>query len=344
MLPGLLSRVICPTCRSEAAELAVHDFADRQDGHVVDGIVTCPGCGAWYPVEDTLLELVPAPLLEFEAITHFWQRHAAALEALGLKVPEPVSTEAYDAQLRQRELFDAYADHASEAHTDYANTPFWKAVDDRTYRRWKAGMAKDGWLLDLGCANGRSSFPLVDRFTVVGFDISKKMIRKAIERARAEGCMATLTFFVGDGGALPIRPRSFDYVQTYGVLHHLPNPDRAVREIQGLLKVGGAHLASENNKSVFRGLFDALMRLSPLWVEEAGAEPLISRAMLEEWCAGLPVRIECETSVFLPPHLFNLTGRLALPLLDAIDGVLERIPGFQGNGGLTIAKIVKLSG
>ena len=40
---------------------------------------------------------------------------------------------------------------------------------------------------------------------------------------------------------------------------------------------------------MFRSIFDLCMRLTPLWHEEAGAQPLISAAELRQWFADTGV-------------------------------------------------------
>ena len=156
------------------------------------------------------------------------------------------------------------------SYCDYETTPFWTAADRAAFGRWREQIEPGAWLLDIGCANGRSAFRLIESgVTVVGFDISKKMVRHAIERAKRESRQRVTTFLVADGNAPPFVQSSFDYALTYGVLHHLPNPAVACRQIQRILKPGGTYFGSENNKSIFRGIFDLLMRFVPLWTEEA---------------------------------------------------------------------------
>jgi hypothetical protein len=109
-----------------------------------------------------------------------------------------------------------------------------------------------------------------------------------------------------------------------------------------VLKSGGVHLGSENNKTALRGAFDALMKLLPIWSEEAGEEPLISEKMLHGWAKGLPLGIEAGTMVFLPPHLFNLFGAdAAQGLLSASDAVARSVPWLRDNGGLIVFKATK---
>ena len=129
-------------------------------------------------------------------------------------------------------------------------------------------------------------------------DISKKMLVRAIRRAEAAGMTDRTSFLVSDGNSLPFEDGSFDCTCTYGVLHHLPDPARSCLDLIRVLKRGGTFLASENNESAFRTVFDAMMRWRPLWNELAGKEPLISRSMMESWLSRLPVERRFHTMVF----------------------------------------------
>jgi SAM-dependent methyltransferase/uncharacterized protein YbaR (Trm112 family) len=339
MLEAIRDVLACPVCAARDAPLDLRVFARSPPGRVRDGALTCRGCAAWFPIENHLLELVPAALIDRPAGEEFARRHALDPALLGGR---PQSADV-SAQLKQREHFDWYAGNQDADYKDYAEMPFWRAVDAATFARWRPVIDRSARILDLGSANGRSTFPLVGAGrVVVGFDISKAMIRQAIERAEREGSAERVCFFVGDAARLPFRDASFDCIQTYGVLHHFPDPGHVFHEICRVLKPGGVHLGSENNKTALRGAFDALMRLLPIWSEEAGDEPLISEEMLRGWARGLPLRIESGTMVFLPPHLFNLFGvGVAQGLLSASDAVGRALPWLRDNGGLIVFAATK---
>ena len=347
MLKTLVPRLLCPTCRRPDAVLTAETFTEGLLGHIRDGALICQLCRAWYPIENDLLELVESSLWDPRDHASFCDRFEGQIRRHNLPAGRdlaspPESAERLSAQLKQRHHFDSWAGSKSN-YRDYADAPFWSAVDELTFRQWKPRIKADGWLLDVGCANGRASFPLVAfNAAVIGFDISKKLVQQAIERARAEGWHAKTTFLVADADALPFRERSFEAVLTYGVLHHLPDPGRACENLQRILKDGGIHFASENNKTIFRRIFDLLMRVNPLWIEEAGAEPLISRRMVQDWTRGLPVWTVCSTMVFIPPHLCNLLGKRASRLLlQATDRLMSWVPGLADQGGLILMEIHK---
>jgi SAM-dependent methyltransferase/uncharacterized protein YbaR (Trm112 family) len=350
MLRSLVDKLLCPTCCSRAHFLALHTFTHDESGQVKEGVLLCPACGGWYPIRRGLLELVVSSLLDPQELDAFCSRYRTEMACLGLRqdlegttAGLPSQNTAFGAQLKQREHFDWYAENTEQDYMGYQQTPFWVAADEAVFRGWKSQLQAGGWLLDIGCANGRSAFPFVKQgVTVIGFDISKKMVRQAIERAEWEGAQDHTTFFVADGSQLPFRDESFEYALIYGVLHHLPAPRKVCVEVLRVLKKGGIYFGSENNQTIFRGLFDVLMKLLPLWSEEAGEQPLISRQMLQEWVRGASVRMRCGTSVFLPPHLFNLMGtKVARVLLPATDRLFSWAPGLRHQGGLIVFEIQK---
>jgi len=345
MLKSLICKLACPACMQTEAPLIARVFAEAAGGHIRDGILRCSACGAWYPIEDELLELVPAALIDDQDLRAFVQKFSDRLIACGAdpaKAGGQKLDSNFDAQIKQRHHFDKYAG-GEPGFADYTLTPFIRASSERAYSVWRQRLSPArSWMLDVGCGTANSSLAFAADHTVVGFDISKKMIRRDIDVARSRGFTET-TFFVGDGANPPLRDQSFDYVHTVGALHHLPDPARTVKEIQRILVPGGLHFASENNRSMFRGIFDLLMKIHPLWNEEAGAEPTMSRKMFDDWCRALPVEITSQTSIFLPPYFLNLfTVDAAERLIHWSDRLFLRVPIMRSHGGILFVTIRKL--
>ena len=348
MLKALVSRLACPECSLPTAPLVLHDFASEPGVHVENGVLRCDHCSRLFLIEDGLVELLGDGLRDESACLRFKERFAKALSHEGLldlllnrKAEEVAGLED---QLKQRRHFDWFAQNDTQSYNEYQRTPFWMACDAQVLARWRARMRDDGWVLDVGCADGRGGFQLLNdsNRVLVGFDVSRKMVDKALIRAKAERVYDRCSFLVADANTPPFRDASFEYAVTYGVLHHLPDPGRSCREIQRLLKPGGIHFALENNKTVFRPLFDILMKLRPIWTEEAGKEPLISRPMVEDWLRGLPTKLITGTTVFLPPHLFNLLRPSgARWLLRVTDAIFSHVPGLGRQGGEIVIEIEK---
>src|SRR5262249_42720873 len=157
-----------------------------------------------------------------------------------------------------------------------------RAVDAVTFGDWRRAIRPGTRLIDIGCAQGRSTFKLMDLpIGIVAFDVSKALVRQAIARQRRGRHRARATFFVGDASVLPFVNEVFDYVLVYGVLHHLPDPRATCQEISRVLRLGGTCFFCENNQTALRAAFEFVQRLRPLWYEEAGKHAQMSRQELQ---------------------------------------------------------------
>jgi len=323
----------------------LHIFNEGTDNHVQDGAIICGDCKAWFPIEDDLLEFIPHSLMYSEDIQRFYDRFKIELGNLNVStIPSSEKTSEYAGQLKQREHYDDWAEDDKLSYDDFEKLPFWIANDQAVYNRWKK-LQKDpnGWLLDIGCGNGRSAVRLTSpEITVIGIDISKKMLAKAVKRSKESGVHATRSFMVADGNKLSFKNDNFDYAITSGVLSQLPDVKQTCTEIQRVLKPGGIYFGLENNKSMFRGIFDMLSKLIGIWKNETGSEPVISRKMLEDWHSLSKTRINSLSSIFLPPNLYNFGGpKLAYKLLKLTDAIFYAL-GLKNHGGLIIYEIEKL--
>jgi ubiquinone/menaquinone biosynthesis C-methylase UbiE/uncharacterized protein YbaR (Trm112 family) len=329
----------CPACESGALELA--SFSESDPHRVRDGVVWCTKCKGWYPVEDELLEFLTGDLVYFEDREKFAEKYSSQLSGLGLASEKPIRQDRSEKpQHIQQAHFDWYADNADQSYSDYEKTPFWLGADRLAFDNWRKEIREGSWLLDIGCAQGRSTFKFMDLpINILGMDISKKLIRQAIRRYREGGFSAKATFIAGDASRLPVANACLDFVLIYGVLHHLPDPGRTCKEVGRILKNGGVYFGSENNVTVFRKLFDLLQKIFPIWSEVAGPEALISKKFLTESFCDTGVRLTTRTSVFLPPHVVNFFSlNAAHRMLRRTDALLGKIPFLKSNGGLIIVR------
>jgi SAM-dependent methyltransferase/uncharacterized protein YbaR (Trm112 family) len=342
MIDNVLQVLRCAECSGQAT---AYDAFDRTaDGRISEGVLWCDECRHWYPISNGVLELLPASLAYHKDRDEFWSKHAARLAGHALErdyVAPPAPAPSPEAA--QQRHFDWYALNATQTYNAYERTPFWQAVDSLTFREWHKQIAPGSWLLDVGCAQGRSCRYFEDcDITVVGFDISKSLVQQAHQRYSRNGRGARMTFFAGDASRFPFVENTFDYVLVYGVLHHLEDPARACAEISRVLKHGGTYFGLENNVTFLRPVFDALMRLWPMWHEEAGAKPLMSGRELIAWFAAAGMPINTYSSTVVPPHLANclsVTG--AKRLIAATDAVVRSVPSLLPQGGLLVASGTK---
>src|SRR5262249_34141492 len=155
-----------------------------------------------------------------------------------LRPPRHTSMAPHDEAVRvQQAHFDWYAQNQRQTYSTYEATPFWRAADAIAFETWRRRIRPGSRLLDLACAQGRSTFEWIDLdLEIVAFDISKSLIREARERLRKTRGQARVTFLVADARTLPLRSSTVDYVLAYGVLHHLPNPIRTCAEVARVLR------------------------------------------------------------------------------------------------------------
>lgn len=89
-------------------------------------------------------------------------------------------------------------------------------------------------VLDVGAGSGRHSFHAAQSGAkVVAIDLGE-----SIDVARRNLPASVLTV-QADAEALPFAPGSFDLVMSIGVLHHLPDPGRALRSVARYARAGG---------------------------------------------------------------------------------------------------------
>jgi SAM-dependent methyltransferase/uncharacterized protein YbaR (Trm112 family) len=338
----ILRLLLCPECSASPLE---HDsFSPSVDGAIDRGVVWCPSCACWFPIEEGVLELLRSSLGYTEDRGRFWRTNEARMRDLGLAPTRTRPPGSHDAAaLRQQTHFDWYAANEKQTYGTYETMPFWRAADALAFGPWRDEIRPGRRLLDVACAQGRSTFPWMDLdLEIVAFDISKALIRQARERYLRLRPKARATFLVADAARFPFAADTFDYVLAYGVLHHMPDPAETCLEIARVLRAGATFFGSENNQTVFRRAFDFLQSLSPLWHEEAGEHPLISFAKLRRWLEPAGFALSLKTSVFVPPHLVNwFRPAGATTLLRATDRLARALPLVRDQGGLILIQAEK---
>lgn len=110
-------------------------------------------------------------------------------------------------------------------------------------------------VLEVGCGRGVGIETLLSlgAAEVIGFDLDPKMISLAKNRVDRYGQRAQV--FVGDAEAVDLPDSSFDAVVDYGILHHVPGWQKALREIARLLKPGGRFYFED----IFKGFTHLLL-------------------------------------------------------------------------------------
>lgn len=182
---------------------------------------------------------------------------------------------------------------------------------------------RDASVLDLGCGDGAYTveFASLGVRQVVGVDPASVAIEAARARAETLGVADTVRFEVGNIYNLEefLASGRFDCIVIRGVLHHLPDPARA---LAGLGKFDGTVVILEPNGN--NPVLKLLERFSRYHVEHE--ERSFSPGLICKWLssAGLPVR-SCRVLNLVPFFCPDPAAKA----LRAIEPLVERIPLFR---------------
>jgi ubiquinone/menaquinone biosynthesis C-methylase UbiE len=115
-----------------------------------------------------------------------------------------------------------------------------------------ANLESGARVLDVACGNGNAALAAARRWCrVTGLDYVSALLRRAGDRARAEGL--ELALIEGDAEQLPFQDASFDAaVSTFGVMF-APDQERAARELMRVVRPGGTIALASWTPSGFIG-------------------------------------------------------------------------------------------
>ncbi|MGW4874933.1 class I SAM-dependent methyltransferase [Streptomyces sp. NPDC004262] len=101
------------------------------------------------------------------------------------------------------------------------------------------GLRPGDRVLDAGCGTGRALPPLRSAVgpsgQVIGLDLTPAMLQAAVRAGRHRDG----TLVLADVAALPVRSESLDAVFAAGLIAHLPQPGRNLRELARVVRPGG---------------------------------------------------------------------------------------------------------
>ncbi len=101
--------------------------------------------------------------------------------------------------------------------------------------------------LEIGCGKGVGAEVIVRTFNaekVIAIDIDPEQIEKA-QRSISPELKVRIVFKVGDAMAIDEPDGIFDAVFSFGVLHHMEDWRRAIKEVSRVLKPGGEFFFEE---------------------------------------------------------------------------------------------------
>jgi ubiquinone/menaquinone biosynthesis C-methylase UbiE len=122
------------------------------------------------------------------------------------------------------------------------------------------GPMPGGYALEIGCGRGVGTEIILDRFgatRVDAVDLDPRMIRRAKKRLEHRPARV----WVADATCLDVDDSIYDAAFDFGIIHHIPDWRKALREIWRVLKPGGRFYAEEALRDIIsqrlcRALFD----------------------------------------------------------------------------------------
>lgn len=110
-----------------------------------------------------------------------------------------------------------------------------------------AGQRQVNTALEIGCGLGRGAAILADKMDfqwIAAFDIEHVLVHRSA-RWLPGRLQKRISFFTGDAQDLPFGDSSFDAVVNFGIIHHVLDWRRCLREIARVTRKGGAFYFEE---------------------------------------------------------------------------------------------------
>ncbi len=194
---------------------------------------------------------------------------------------------------------------------------YFSDLEDQRYRShrhllpWIRGMFPGKSVLEIGCGVGLDTFTMAKHgLDVTSIDLTQVAVTTAYQRFHRHQLNGA--FAVADAGCLPFPSNTYDYVYSFGVLHHAADTVATVREVHRVLKPNGEARIMLYHR---RSLNELVHRLTRIPFEEKEAIcPVVRRFTRAEvrsiFHAFNKVEIECDY-VYGEGYgkLFHLTPR-----------------------------------
>ena len=221
----LLGLLRCLSCEGAIQPIHLSDRPGYPDLGP-DGWLACRDCGERYPLIAGTVRMLPRRMRP-----RLWEQYPRSTEALSAAgVPGPAAAGGSRRDVRERTA-DSFA---------YEWQRFGGLRDQwrRNFLDYMQPHAPESFagqlVLDVGTGSGRHAFHAAE----LGAQVVAVDLGRSIDVARRNLPASVLTV-QADVEQLPLSPGSFDFVMSIGVLHHLPDPRRALTRLVALARPGG---------------------------------------------------------------------------------------------------------
>jgi len=151
--------------------------------------------------------------------------------------------------------------------------------DDYLIVKWLNKIKKSSKILDEGCGIGQFSITFAKKgHKVVGLDFSKTLIKTAKKNAKIFRCPCK--FVVGDIRNLPFENNIFDVVISAGIVEHVKETKKCIKEISRVLKKKGILIIHVPHKISLYTLNKLFQKLLGLW--KSGYEKSFTKSYFEK--------------------------------------------------------------
>jgi cyclopropane fatty-acyl-phospholipid synthase-like methyltransferase len=191
-------------------------------------------------------------------------------------------------------------------------------------------------ILEIGCNLGQMTFPLAEKgFKVVAFDLSKNAIEKATKRADFYK-VKNVQFEVQDAEQYKgHEDESFDSVFSFSAFRYFPDPVKALKEANRVLKKKGTIIVDFPNKSCpWFNLIKRAAFIKSHIHDNIYSQQQIFIMMRKAGFVNVTFRKFLFTYKELPSSM--------LPLMKTVDFLFERIPVIKETAAILMVKGEKL--
>jgi len=143
-----------------------------------------------------------------------------------------------------------------------------RPIQQRLEISWmkKKGQLKPGAIVaEVGCGRGAGAVIIKREFQpqiLQAMDLDIRMLRKSrrhLSPRQREG----ISFYAGDASRLPYRDGTLDAIFGFGVLHHVPDWQGALKEIVRVIRPGGFFFMEELYPSLYQNFITKRILLHP---------------------------------------------------------------------------------
>lgn len=209
----------------------------------------------------------------------------------------------------------------------YGNVKFYRAAHlyIQFIEAWIQEHSRNKVFLDYACGNGGKTIrgAKAGAELAIGIDISDVSVQNAARIANEEGVSANTYFLQADCENTRLPSNSIDVIFAGGMLHHL-DLSFAFHELRRILKPGGVVLAAE--ALAYNPLIQLYRNLTPAMRTKWEKDHILSYKEVAFAKRFFQVRNVRHWHLF---SLFGVYVPAAMPLLDAIDRLVLRVPGLR---------------